>query len=947
MSIQREFLDWRQPALAAAADYLRQRFASEQEFDLGGVIVVVPGGRAGRRFLEILVTIAEARQLLLRPPKIVTPEGFPELLYEAKWPFADVLTQRLAWVAALRSSPPQSLAAFLPHPPAADDTSRWLAVGETLRKLHLELAADGLDCKKVLQGAEVVEGFAEHGRWQTLGELQQLYHETLDSLELWDKQSARLVAIQKREISTDKHIVLLGTVDLNQAQRQMLDQIAERVTALVIAPSELARRFDEHGCVLASQWTEAELPLVDEQIERVDGPADQAAAVARWLSSLAGHYRADEITIGLPDEKLAPHVERQLTQCGLAGRWAIGKQLAETGPFRLLKVAADYAARRRFRDLAALVRHPDVFDWLASQLAKAHATVDILGTLDRFASERVPASLDAERLATSEPDADLLKVHTAVEELVRPLLGEARPLADWAEPLRAILATVFGERQLDRNHPPHRYLLKALEHLRAAFDGLQSVPAALQPTVDARQGCRLILAELAGEGIPPPADPAAIELLGWLDLPLDDAPATLVTTFNEGFIPSSMTADAFLPNRLRESLGLLHNDRRLARDAYALAVLCASRRALRVIVACRDSEGNPLAPSRLLFLTTPDAIVRRGRSFFGDLPPQPPRRNLLVPVDAPPARSRLSPPRPQPLTAPITEVSVTKFRDYIACPYRFYLRHQLKLEAIADDAAELDGGAFGGLVHWVLEQFGRAVDAQEIRDAADAKKIAAYLDFKLDQIAAARFGPRQARPAVLVQLEQIRLRLGAFAHWQAERTRAGWRIVFSEDSENRELLQASFPVDGIDFTLTGRIDRIDYHEQLCRLAVLDYKTADRGDDPRKTHRHADEWIDLQLPLYRHLVRKAQLLQSVPADVPLDLGYVVLPLDLKDVGLKLAEWDDALLLSADRQAQEIIRALREERFWPPTSPPPDFFDDVAAICQDRRLGLGLPPEGEAA
>src|SRR6185436_13952873 len=103
-------------------------------------------------------------------------------------------------------------------------------------------------------------------------------------------------------------------------------------------------------------------------------------------------------------------------------------------------------------------------------------------------------------------------------------------------------------------------------------------------------------------------------------------------------------------------------------------------------------------------------------------------------------------------------------------------------------------------------------------------------------IAAARFGPKQARPAVLVQLEQIRLRLHAFAQWQAARARDGWRIVFSEDSESRRLLKADFKVDGEPFTLRGRIDRIDYNEMLGRLCVLDYKTADRGEHPHRTHR---------------------------------------------------------------------------------------------------------------
>jgi hypothetical protein len=64
---------------------------------------------------------------------------------------------------------------------------------------------------------------------------------------------------------------------------------------------------------------------------------------------------------------------------------------------------------------------------------------------------------------------------------------------------------------------------------------------------------------------------------------------------------------------------------------------------------------------------------------------------------------------------------------------------------------------------------------------------------------------------------------------------------------------------------------------------------------------------------------------------------VLPLDLKSVGLILADWDEAALRSADEKAREIVRAIRDERFWPPTVPPPDFFEDVAVICQDRRMG----------
>lgn len=951
MSIQREFLDWRSPALAGAVQFLRTRCERDGTLELSQFIIVVPGGRAGRRLLEILVESAESNKVILTPPQIVTPEKFPELLYEAKWPFADTLTQQLAWAEALRTAPPATLKSYLPFPPDPTDWPRWLAVGETLRKLHVELAADGLDCSEVLKGAQTVEGFGEDARWKALCELQRLYLDTLHRLKLWDVQTARLVAIKQHEIATDKQIVLLGTVDLNRAQRQMLDQIADRVTALVVAPPDIADRFDSHGCLVPARWTRAELPLADEQIERVDGPAEQAETVTRWLASLGGYYRADQIVIGLPDEKLAPQIQRQLAQCGLVGRWAIGRQLAETAPYRLLKAAAGYAARRRYRDLAALVRHPDVYDWLQEKAREKGDSehVDLLAALDQYASDHFPAQLEEQRLIKDEHGGVALFIYQEIEQLIQPLVGEPEALADWAGPLRSVLTTIYGQRMLNREDLADRYLTQSLEHLSKAIDNLSQVPSELQATVDARQACRIVLGELSGVGLPPPVADGAIEMLGWLDLSLDDSPATIVTTFNDGLVPGSTTADAFLPNRLRESLGLVHNDRRLARDAYALAVLLASRRDVKLVVAHRDTEGNPLAPSRLLFLTDQDRLVHRALRFFGDLRPQSfVRRNLLLPPDAPPPRSRLSPPRPQRLAQPIGELSVTKFRDYIACPYRFYLRHVLALEALADDAEELDGGAFGDLAHFVLEQFGRARDAKDVRVSSDPKKIVEYLDYQLDRVTVARFGAKHVRPAVLVQIEQLRLRLAAFAQWQAARAADGWRIVFSEDSESRRMLLAPLEVDGQDFVLRGRIDRIDFHEVQGRLAVLDYKTADRGDGPDRAHRRGEDWIDLQLPLYRHLVRAAKFTARVPADAPISLGYIVLPLDLKCVGLARAEWDDALLLSADIKAFEVIRGIRQQTFWPPASPPPDFFDDVAAICQDRRMGTAASgPDGEAA
>src|SRR5688500_6867170 len=141
MPVTRHFLDWKEPALPAAADWLVARYARDGELDLSRVIVVVSGGRVRRRLEELLVTRADARSLVLTPPTITTEHGLPELLYEPQRPFASQLTQQLAWAEALEQTPPARRRHFLPHPPAAGDTARWLEPGDLLRRLHGELAA--------------------------------------------------------------------------------------------------------------------------------------------------------------------------------------------------------------------------------------------------------------------------------------------------------------------------------------------------------------------------------------------------------------------------------------------------------------------------------------------------------------------------------------------------------------------------------------------------------------------------------------------------------------------------------------------------------------------------------------------------------------------------------------------------------------------------------------
>jgi RecB family exonuclease len=400
---------------------------------------------------------------------------------------------------------------------------------------------------------------------------------------------------------------------------------------------------------------------------------------------------------------------------------------------------------------------------------------------------------------------------------------------------------------------------------------------------------------------------------------LDESPALVVTSFNEGFVPKSVNSDLFLPNTLRQQLGLLDNARRYARDAYALNVLIASREDLTLIAGRHTIDNDPLAPSRLAFATDQETMVQRALAFF-----RPGESKLPPPAfhDSVNTTSRLVVPKPERLSEPITTLSVTAFRSYLACPYRFYLRHILHLGELDDTAEELDAPTFGNVIHEVLRQFGE----HDVSNSTNASTISRFLKRATRKHMDRTYG-KQRPPAIDVQSAQLQDRLDAFAKWQADWAAQGWQIKHVEatcDDPPAELILDSQR----KVTLRGRIDRIDYHPETNQWAVFDYKTSDTAKVPDKVHRRGGQWVDLQLPLYRHLIRGLDIEDSVR------LGYIVLPKDVAKAGVLWAEWDEQTLAEADDVALQVAEHIVNEEFWPPAAAPPELMQQFAAICQDN-------------
>ncbi|MEZ6086908.1 MAG: PD-(D/E)XK nuclease family protein [Pirellulaceae bacterium] len=198
-------------------------------------------------------------------------------------------------------------------------------------------------------------------------------------------------------------------------------------------------------------------------------------------------------------------------------------------------------------------------------------------------------------------------------------------------------------------------------------------------------------------------------------------------------------------------------------------------------------------------------------------------------------------------------------------------------------------------------------------------------------LAKQRFGARPSAP-VRLQITGALQRLKIVADKHVQRTREGWLLWAAERSvEDKD--GAKVVVDGKPFGLRGRIDRIDFHEQANRWAVIDYKT--HSHHPMKKHykKTTDEWIDLQLPLYRHMLD----VLGIEADIEaVQLGYFNIGEREADVRVNIAEFTPELFASADRAIAGVVRGIREGSF--PMNPnAATSFDDYAVICQTGVIG----------
>ena len=543
----------------------------------------------------------------------------------------------------------------------------------------------------------------------------------------------------------------------------------------------------------------AERRLNGIRLAELPDPASEAQAVALVLRE-ALETPGQTAALVTPDRQLAGRVSALLSRWEIEADDSAGHPLSQMPAGTLLMgIAAAAAEELAPVSLLALLKHPLVggegdqrIAWLDSvraldlKLRGPRPAAGIAGLDIWFAEKRGTQAWSAVRGQIAGLDG---------------LFAKPMTLAELASALSAAAETLAGDAAW--RGPAGRMAAELLADLQAS-------EAAARLTVHAEEAVPLLRRLLDEQAVRPPyGGHPRIFIWGLLEARLQSADLVVLGGLNEGVWPALPQPDAWLPPKVRATLGMPTLEFRIGLAAHDFATALGAPEVL-ITRARRDSR-SPTVASRFLL---------RLNAMSGGLPRDYPLERLARAIDDPGETRPAARPAPVPTAQQRPDkISVTSVDRLKADPFAFYASSILRLRA--EDAVDADHTARwkGEAVHKVFEQW--LLHDECNPDALRERAERLLADEAIHPMLRALWAPRL--------LEAI--------DWIADMER-------KNQAEGRRPLKAEIkgeaPLSGI--LVHGRADRIDRLAD-GSVAIIDYKT---GKPP--SQKAVDEGFALQLGL---------------------------------------------------------------------------------------------------
>jgi ATP-dependent helicase/nuclease subunit B len=953
----RVFLDWSRPLLRQAVDHLTSDWKTGA-LDLTDRVVIVSTQQAGRRLREALSAFAAERGTAVLPPIVMTPDSL--LAVDPHERIAGTAELLRVWSEVLMKIRPLNYRSLFPVDPVEQNFAWALQTATDLLAMRSTLGEVGLtigDAAKM----QPSEFWREPERWRDLARIEREALKKLESHGLNDPLIARKSAAEHLTFSENiSTISLLAVPDPTplalEALRKFANKGNARLEILIYAPDLLSDHFDKWGIPIRENWLKREIPLPEPE-RSIHVAADQPA-VARIATELLRKHPSPAATAALAvcDDTLVALVEKECHHHNLPAFDPSGLAFDRHEIAHILRLLADLLARKSFAAFATLLRCPDLTQSLAVQwkIENPDSEFDparVLASCDKLQADCLPDTID------DAADAYRYRRTDGLSPQLNFTLTSVQSLLDafkdnFNQSLSNFLKTTYAGRQFDDSTPEDRAFVELVSTLDSILDQFDGPAFTGNKQLTPTELLDILIRVLSRERISTERNADSIDLQGWLEILWEDAPHLILTGFNDGVVPEAITSDPFLPASSRELLGLRTNEDRFARDAYFITALLASRSdnkgQVDIILGRAREDGEPLRPSRLLFQCQDDELASRALLLFQSAP----EPGGGKPAAWQPAW-KLQPPALPADHKIRRQLRVTDFSSYLLCPFRFYLKRGLNMEAVETGRMEMDARNYGTITHLALEHFGNETD---LHDTKSADPIANFLHDALEKETTKRYGYRLPAP-IVVQLDSAKQRLSAAARVFAAERRNGWKIEADPEWSITDKLE--FIISGVK--IRGTIDRIERNEKTGHLRVIDFKTSSSASKAEAAHlagfgkfNSEDDypawarttnsqdkdchWTNLQIPLYILALR-----QFFGKETPITGGYFNLPKAIGDVGIDL--WEDLgehQLRSAYACAEGVASSIKNGTFWPP-NPNPKWDDFSAILFGLPELTASAPPK----
>jgi ATP-dependent helicase/nuclease subunit B len=740
-------------------------------------------------------------------------------------------------------------------------------------------------------------------------------------------------------------VISLGTEDEAAATRA-------RIVSEAMRPAETTERWPAFRAELARTPERLTAALGGLKIIAARNEVEEALAIALALRET---METPGLTAALvtPDRTLARRVAAELQRFGLEVDDSAGRPLEGTETAVLARVAAEVALGGLEPEaLAALLEHPLAAFGQPRSATRAAAVALELAMLrgprlrpgsgalcEALAHEMAMRGTEEARFwpaaKTRLDEAQWL----AAADLCRRVQAALRPLetlaaerecdaATLAAAHEAVLGAILDDGTGDAGamtaDSGGAELFDLFAGVIASARGIRLQPAAYDGFFRALLGGETVRRPAAGS--------ARLAIWGPLEARLQRVDRLVLGGLNEAVWPAATRTDAWLSRPMRAGLELDPPERRIGLSAHDFTIALGHPDV--VLTRAARSEGAPTVATRwlqrLLAVIGPDArkgLEARGRCYL----------DWARAIDTGAAQPREKRPEPRPpLVARPKQASVTEIERWIRDPYAIYARRILRLDPLEPIGAAPDYADRGNVIHGALDAF-----SESWHGPFDEMAVAALL-----AIGERHFEPLRAYPEVHALWWPRFRRMARFVVLDFEAGR--------DAARNSELKgKLAIPIDGEDFTLSGRADRLDVFRD-GTLSVVDFKTGAAPSD-----RQIAALVAPQLPL-EALMAEAGAFGEDLAMPASELVHVVLKgLDGADDIRRFtghAERDGPVktlpevVVEAGARLVALVRAYRDPAMPYRSRARPlrerEFTGDYDHLARVREWSVGGDEEGEA-